>query len=142
MAHTKCFHSLLEVGGIVSGNPANFLNHVGQLILCMVERCNDVGSMNALVGTFCRYGTVWTCMDTMPMIVQALETAHLAWKSRGVPSRPLLALLMKFDNGRYLSDSSRDKLVADIDAFTAVYFISAQETPRVLRPGFIGIATD
>jgi len=100
----------------------------------MVERCNDVGSMNALVGTFCRYGTVWTCMNMMPMIVQALETVHLAWKLRGVPSRPLLMLLMKFDNGRYLSDPSRDKLVADIDAFTAVYFIfSVQETPCVLK---------
>jgi hypothetical protein len=66
-------------------------------------------------------------MDVMPIIVKALDDAHSAWKLRGVPSRPLMTLLMKFDNGRYLSDDSRERLAADISAFTLVN-ISLSET--------------
>ena len=66
-------------------------------------------------------------MDVMPTIVKALDDAHYAWKLRGVPSRPLLMLLMKSDNGRYLSESSRERLTADISAFTLVNF-SLSET--------------
>jgi len=86
----------------------------------MLEQCTDVDSMNGLIGVFYRFATIWTCMDVMPTIVKALDDAHHAWKLRGVPSRPLLTLLMKFDNGRYLSETSRERLAADISAFTMV----------------------
>ena len=59
-------------------------------------------------------------MGVVPVIVQALDTAHQVWKLRGVQSRPLLALLIKFDNGRYLNEGSRERIVSDIAAFTLV----------------------
>lgn len=89
----------------------------------MLEHCTDADSMNGLIGTFCRFATIWTCMDVMPTIVKALDEAHYAWKLRGVPSRPLLTLLMKFDNNKYLSEASRERLAADISAFTLVNFL-------------------
>lgn len=76
--------------------------------------------MNCLLNTFDRYETIWTCMDVMPTIVKALDTAHHVWKLRGVQSRPLLVLLMKFDNGRHLEESSRERIASDIAAFTLV----------------------
>ena len=86
----------------------------------MLEHSNDTESMNGLIGTFYRYATIWTCMDVVPIIVQALDTAHQVWKLRGVQSRPLLALLIKFDNGRYLNEGSRERIESDIAAFTLV----------------------
>lgn len=59
-------------------------------------------------------------MDVIPNIVQALDTAHQVWKLRGVQSRPLLALLIKFDNGRHLNEGSRERIMSDIAAFTLV----------------------
>ncbi|KAF8972899.1 hypothetical protein BDZ97DRAFT_2053658 [Flammula alnicola] len=100
MAFTKCFHSMLD------------------LTLSMLEHSVDADSMNGLIATFERYMTIWNCMDVMPMIVKALDTAHQVWKLRGVQSRPLLALLVKFDNGRHLPEASRDRIASDIAAFT------------------------
>jgi len=59
-------------------------------------------------------------MDVVPIMVQALDTAHQVWKLRGVQSRPLLALLINFDNGRHLNEGSRERIVSDIAAFTLV----------------------
>jgi hypothetical protein len=122
MATTKCFQSLLDVSDFlyIFGDSTE-LSAV-QLTLCILEQCTDVDSMNGLIGIFYRFATIWTCMDVMPTIVKALDDAHYAWKSRGVPSRPLLMLLMKFDNGRYLSESSRERLTTDISTFTLVTF--------------------
>ncbi|CAA7259196.1 unnamed protein product [Cyclocybe aegerita] len=100
MASAKCFHSVLD------------------LTLYMLEHATDAETMNGLIGTFYRYAAIWTCMDTVPTIVKALDVAHQLWKSRGIPSRPLLALLMRFDNGRHLSQASRDRIVTDVTAFT------------------------
>ena len=86
----------------------------------MLDHSNDAESMNGLIGTFYRYATIWTCMDVVPIIVQALDRAHQVWKLCGVQSRPLLALLIKFDNGRYLSEGSRERIESDIAAFTLV----------------------
>ena len=86
----------------------------------MLDHSNDAESMNGLIGTFYRYATIWTCMDVVPIIVQALDRAHQVWKLCGVQSRPLLALLIKFDNGRYLSKGSRERIESDIAAFTLV----------------------
>jgi mediator of RNA polymerase II transcription subunit 12 len=86
----------------------------------MLDHSNDAESMNGLIGTFYRYATIWTCMDVVPIIVQALDRAHQVWKLCGVQSRPLLALLIKFDNGRYLNEGSRERIESDIAAFTLV----------------------
>lgn len=86
----------------------------------MLGHCVDADSMNGLTGVLCRFATIWTCMDVMPSIVKSLDDAHYAWKLRGVPSRPLLTLLMKFDNDRYLSKDSRERLSADISVFSLV----------------------
>ena len=86
----------------------------------MLDHSNDAESMNGLIGTFYRYATIWTCMDVVPTIVQALDRAHQVWKLCGVQSRPLLALLIKFDNGRYLNKESRERIESDIAAFTLV----------------------
>lgn len=89
----------------------------------MLEHSSDVDSMNSLINTFYRYAAIWACMDVMPTIVKALDTAHHVWKLRGLQSRPLLSLLMKFDNGRYLDEISRDRIISDIAAFTLVRFL-------------------
>ncbi|KAF8160920.1 hypothetical protein B0H34DRAFT_795767 [Crassisporium funariophilum] len=100
MAYAKCFHSVLD------------------LTLCVLEHSSDPESMNALIGTFYRHAVIWTCMDVMPTIIKALDAAHQVWKIRGIQSRPLLALLMNFDNGRYLKKASRERIASDIAAFT------------------------
>ena len=64
-------------------------------------------------------------MDVVPIIVQALDRAHQVWKLCGVQSRPLLALLIKFDNGRYLNEGSRERIESDIAAFTLVTPLSS-----------------
>lgn len=79
--------------------------------------------MNCLLNTFDRYETIWTCMDMMPTIVKALDTAHHVWKLRGVQSRPLLSLLMKFDHGKHLEEASRERIASDVAAFTLVFFL-------------------
>ncbi|KAF9528525.1 hypothetical protein CPB83DRAFT_314750 [Crepidotus variabilis] len=110
LAATKCFHSLLD------------------LTIAMLEHTRGADSMNGLIGTFHRYATIWNCMDVMPIIVNALDSAHRNWKARGVPSHPLLTLLVKFDNRRYLSEEARKHLVADLEAFTLAL------QPRVQNP--------
>ncbi|KAF9567913.1 hypothetical protein CPC08DRAFT_813741 [Agrocybe pediades] len=101
MSSTQCFHSALD------------------LTLSLLEQANDADSMNSLINTLCRFSTIWTCMDTVPVIVSALDMAQQAWKLRGhVPSRHLLSVLMQFDNGRYLSDSSREQITSSIASFT------------------------
>lgn len=58
-------------------------------------------------------------MDTVPLIVNALDMAQQAWKSQGhVPSRHLLGVLMQFDNGKHLNDSSREQITSSIASFT------------------------
>ena len=107
----------------------------------MLDRSNDAESMNGLIGTFYRYATIWTCMDVVPIIVQALDAAHQVWKLCGVQSRPLLALLIKFDNGRYLNEGSRERIESDIAAFTLVRpfhsiqsFAFLNSKPQALQP--------
>ncbi|KIM45096.1 hypothetical protein M413DRAFT_441761 [Hebeloma cylindrosporum] len=100
MTFTKCFHSMLD------------------LTLSMLEHCVDAESMDSLLNTFCRHITIWNCMNVMPAIVKALDTAHQVWKLRGVQCRPLLALIMRFDNSRHLSEASRERIESDLAAFT------------------------
>ncbi|TFK44503.1 hypothetical protein BDQ12DRAFT_21589 [Crucibulum laeve] len=100
MAAAKCFHSILD------------------LTLCMLQHPTNGNSLICVIDTLRRYATIWTCMDTIPAIVTALDAAHQLWKIRGIQSRPLLSLLIEFDHGQYLRDSSRERILADIGAFT------------------------
>jgi len=86
----------------------------------MLEHCVDLESMDGLLNTFRRHVTIWNCMNVIPTIVRALDAAHQAWKFRGIQCRPLLALIIRFDNGRHLSDASRERISSDLAAFTLV----------------------
>lgn len=124
MALTKCYHSILDVSADLFFTFSVFCNAglllFTQLTLALIEHCNEADSISSLLGTFDRYLTIWNCMDMMPTIVKALDNVHQAWKHRGIQSRPLLALLIKFDNGRYLAEASRIRVSSDIAAFTLV----------------------
>ncbi|KAF8995454.1 hypothetical protein BDQ17DRAFT_1430355 [Cyathus striatus] len=100
MAYTKCFHCILD------------------LALCMLEHTTSSELLIGIIDSLHRYATIWACMDMLPAITLALDTAHQQWKSRGTQSRPLLTLLMEFDNGRYLGDTSRERILSDIAFFT------------------------
>lgn len=112
-----------------------------QLTLCVLKHSNDADFMNSLLNTFFRYEAIWTCMDIMPTIVNALDAAHHMWKLRGVQSRPLLALLMKFDKGRHLETHSRDKISSDIAAFELVSFLRWRLSNFTDLASVIGFAT-
>ena len=91
-----------------------------QLTLSMLDHCVDTESMDSLLNTFCRHIIIWNCMNVMPTIVKALDTAHQVWKLRGIQCRPLLALIIRFDSSRHLSEASRESVESDLAAFTLV----------------------
>lgn len=64
-------------------------------------------------------------MDVVSGIVASLDMAHQTWRAKGIQYRPLLSLLLEFDNGEYLSTVSRDRITADINAFTLVGHIAS-----------------
>lgn len=70
-------------------------------------------------------------MNVMGTILAALDSAHQLWKIRGIQSRALLALSLEFDNGRHLTEASRERVIANISTFTLVSFL----------PTFRGLAT-
>lgn len=76
--------------------------------------------MACVVDILHHYAAIWPCMNAIPTIVQALYDAYEAWKARGLQSRPLLGLLVEFDNGRHLTDLSRSQISSDIAAFRNV----------------------
>ncbi|TFK74611.1 hypothetical protein BDN72DRAFT_955610 [Pluteus cervinus] len=96
MTYAKCFHTLLD------------------MTLAVLEHCVTNDLLTAVIETLQRFSTVWACMDAMNRIVPELDNAHQLWRGRGVRSRTLLDLLLEFDNGRYLSDVSRQRVVADV----------------------------
>jgi mediator of RNA polymerase II transcription subunit 12 len=83
----------------------------------------------AVIDTLHRFATIWACMNAIGTIITALDTAHQVWKVRGVQSRPLLSLLLEFDDGRYLSDVTRKHITADITAFTLVSLVVFSPLP-------------
>ncbi|KAF6760086.1 hypothetical protein DFP72DRAFT_1031563 [Ephemerocybe angulata] len=99
MDYAKCFTSILE------------------LTLCMLRNALDSESMISVVDVLHRYSAIWPCMNSIPTIVQALNTAYQSWQAHGLQSRPLLGLLMEFDNGRHLAEASRNQILSDITAF-------------------------
>ncbi|TFK25548.1 hypothetical protein FA15DRAFT_693754 [Coprinopsis marcescibilis] len=99
MDYAKCFNSILEMA------------------LCMSRHSLDVESLTGVIDTFQRFATIWTCMDATSKIMQALDITYQRWKGKGLQSRGLLSLLLEFDNGQYLPQSSRDQIIADMSAF-------------------------
>lgn len=91
-----------------------------QLTLCMLEHSTTVDLLTAVIDTLHRFATLWASMDLMGSIINGLYSAHHLWKIRGIQSRALLALLMEFDHGRYLTETSREQILADISSFTLV----------------------
>jgi len=74
-------------------------------------------------------------MDLMGHIVSALNASRRQWE---IKSRPLLALLVEFDRGRYLSESAREEILADINAYTLVslFTISLSNLLIYVEQGF------
>ncbi|KAG5646822.1 hypothetical protein DXG03_002199 [Asterophora parasitica] len=98
---------------------AHFGKAYWKLTLSLLEHSTTVDLLIAVIDTLRRFATIWACMDIMRTIVIALEKAHQVWKARGIQSRPLLSLLLEFDNGKHLSDASRDRITSDITVFTS-----------------------
>lgn len=122
MTFTKCFHSMLDVCFFPLSTRGPLIHHTyPQLTLSMLEHCVDTESMDGLLNTFCHHITIWNCMNVMPTIVKALDTAHQVWKLRGIQCRPLLASIIRFDSSRHLSEASRERIESDLAAFTLVF---------------------
>ncbi|KAF5388867.1 hypothetical protein D9757_005681 [Collybiopsis confluens] len=100
MTRTKCFDVMLD------------------LTIYMLQHCSTEELLLAVINTFRRHAIIWTSMDVKCTIIGALDSVHHSWKARGIQSRPLLALLVEFDGGRHLSDTSRDEVRTDLTAFT------------------------
>ena len=64
---------------------------------------------------------MWTCMDAVGDIVQALLATHQAWKSRGVHIRCLTNLLLEMDEGNYLDMTDRQAVNEDALHFAQVF---------------------
>jgi len=73
-----------------------------------------------VINTLRQFATIWACMNVIGNITSALDNAHQAWKVRGIQCRPLLSLLLEFDNGQHLNDTSRERVTADVAAFSLV----------------------
>ncbi|KAH0589220.1 hypothetical protein H2248_004982 [Termitomyces sp. 'cryptogamus'] len=101
MSQTKCYHCVLD------------------LTLCLLEHSATVDLLIAIIDTFHRFSTIWACMNEVRSIVAALDKAHQVWKARGIQSRPLLSLLLDFDDGKYLSNVSRERITTDVTMFTS-----------------------
>jgi mediator of RNA polymerase II transcription subunit 12 len=122
MVHAQCFTSILE------------------LVLAILEHVTTADLLIAVVETVHRYATIWTCMNAMGSIAAALYTTHQVWRTRGIQSRPLLALLIDIDNGRHLDKGAREQVATDIAAFSQVKPQSNSDKGR-LKYTILGLAT-
>ena len=59
-------------------------------------------------------------MNATSGITNALYSAHVVWRNRGMQVRSLLALLIELDGGRYLDGSARALVDTDISSFAHV----------------------
>lgn len=73
-----------------------------------------------VINTLQRFATIWSCMGVMGSITSALYNAHQVWKVRGIQCRPLLTLLLEFDNNKHLHGTSRERVTTDVAAFSLV----------------------
>ena len=118
MDYAKCFSAILDVSLGYLESKSN--SYCLQLTLCMLRNAFDSETMVSVVDVLHRYAAIWPCMDAIPAIVSALDDAYQHWKARGLQSRPLLGLLVEFDNGRHLAEGSRNQIMSDITAFMTV----------------------
>lgn len=101
MFYSKCYDCILE------------------LTLRMLENTKLPELLVAIIDTLHRFATIWSCMNIRQDIVLALDTAHQAWRTRGIQSRGLLSLMIEFDRDRqYLSPASRERIDSDLAHFT------------------------
>ena len=91
-----------------------------QLTVFVLERADTVDILSVVINALQRFATIWACMDVMGNITSALYNAHQVWKARGIQCRPLLALLLDFDNNTYLDSLSRERITTDVAAFSLV----------------------
>jgi hypothetical protein len=93
---------------------------LSQLTLSLLDHSTTAGVLMVVINTLQRFATIWACMNIMESITFALDNAHQVWKVRGIQCRPLLSLLLEFDNGKYLNGVSRERITADVAAFSLV----------------------
>jgi len=94
--------------------------NTAQLSLAMLDHALSVEILTVLIETFRRYLDLWASMNVAKMIVNALHTAHLHCKARGMHSRALLNLMVEMDNGRCMDSALRKTIEAEISAYAQV----------------------
>lgn len=91
-----------------------------QLSLSILSQTSHAGVVAAVGEVFHRFATVWTSMNATSGITNALYSAHVVWRNRGMQVRSLLALLVEMDGGRHLDEPARTLVAADISSFAHV----------------------
>lgn len=86
----------------------------------MLEHSTTLAMLSAVIETIHRYVVIWACVQRTASITAALYASHQLWKSRGVQSRKLLALLVDIDNFQHLDQASREQVVGDMSSFKDV----------------------
>ncbi|KIY71093.1 hypothetical protein CYLTODRAFT_419101 [Cylindrobasidium torrendii FP15055 ss-10] len=126
MAKTKCYSCLL------------------QLTLTFIEHAPNLEALAIAIDTIRRYVTIWTCMDVVGSILHALQTAYIAYKSRGTASRILLSFIMELDNNVHLSEDDRRQIVADEQSLILALHPHSFNQPITLPdtiPEILGLAS-
>ena len=88
----------------------------------MLSQTSHAGVVAAVGEVFHRFATVWTSVNATSIITNALYSAHVVWRNRGMQVRSLLALLVEMDGDRHLDESARALVTADISSFAHVSF--------------------
>ncbi|OAX39947.1 hypothetical protein K503DRAFT_781763 [Rhizopogon vinicolor AM-OR11-026] len=98
-----------------------YTNSYGSLLelsLSVLSQTSHAELLTAVGEVFHRFATIWTSMNVTGIITSALYSAHLLWRTRGVQTRSLLALLIEMDDSRQLDSTARTQVENDIAAFT------------------------
>ena len=77
-------------------------------------------ALSAVLQTLRQHVEIWSCLNKMKTIAEALYVTHNFWKAQGVQSRDLLELLFAIDNNVHLEPAIREQLLADRANFTRV----------------------
>ncbi|KAI9510086.1 hypothetical protein F5148DRAFT_1182339 [Russula earlei] len=110
MAQIKCYRAMLE------------------LSLGVLERPCRSECLTIVVEMLRRYSPIWAGMGVLRDITSALYAANQACKSRGIPCRALLGLLLEIDSGRYLEVSARKNVEVEITSYAQALRPSGSET--------------
>ncbi|KAH7905552.1 hypothetical protein BJ138DRAFT_1072652 [Hygrophoropsis aurantiaca] len=115
MHHTQCYGSLLD------------------LSLLVLSHTLHSDTLVAVSEVFHRFATIWTSMNVTGTVTAALYATHLVWRTRGVLTRSLLALLVEMDDGRYLEAGERTQIAGDTATFTHALFPETDH-PTIVPP--------